>query len=520
MPLMDRVDEYLKLGFAVIPSSGKVPTVKWERFASKANFEELRKLFVGRSEAKTNIATILGPPSNNLVCIDIDDRTLADRLDLEKIRKVGCFVSITGKKGMHIYFRVNEIPPNTSSVLVQKTPNGQIEFRIHNSVAILPPSIHPDTKKRYVWAVFSPSIAMLEWSIAMELFSTLVEKAGGSFQITRKEKLVFGDVKEAIEMEYPLLKLEKLPKYLQYVVSLKAPNGERNKTAHAISQLLFFHGWLPNEVTRVMYEWYKKHKSNDFSFDEVISAIKSKPTTGGFYRYSLTTLSKLKVFEKAFKKHPPEWWNFDILAYTRDTNPEEILDAIERVEIIKGEGAQVQITFVEHGKPVVMILPLTELGPYTKGKTFLRKYFELFVRTATLDKDAWDMVRMGIIQRAVIRGGSSVQDDLSVLRDTLTALLEVAPVVNSDDEYRSAITRRVAFKREKNKKLFGYIPLDLLVDEIRRLKSSRDTHFLKKVYLFLNGSKMNVRRRDGSRVRYFEWELKDYDVANTEAKGT
>lgn len=84
-----------------------------------------------------------GITSNNLMVLDLDDETLFEYF---KIYQDQTFIVKTGKKGFHIYFRTYENPKSKSLT----NPQGQhIDILGQGKIAVLPPTIHPETKRQY-----------------------------------------------------------------------------------------------------------------------------------------------------------------------------------------------------------------------------------------------------------------------------------------------------------------------------------------------------------------------------------
>ncbi|MEM6283786.1 MAG: bifunctional DNA primase/polymerase, partial [Chloroflexota bacterium] len=132
----------LNAGVSVLPVIGKRPAVfNWSRFQAEAmNAPDWMEATYGNNSI--GVAAIAGAVSGNLVIIDLDGlpamKSFVGRFpDLTESLCVG---SGSGN-GMHIYLRVDNMPPN-------RRKNG-VEIRGEGCYTVCPPSIHPVTGNRY-----------------------------------------------------------------------------------------------------------------------------------------------------------------------------------------------------------------------------------------------------------------------------------------------------------------------------------------------------------------------------------
>lgn len=89
------------------------------------------------------LCVFCGITSNNLMVLDLDDETLFEYF---KIYQDQTLIVKTGKKGFHIYFRTYENPKSRS---LTNSQGQHIDILGQGKIAVLPPSIHPDTKRLY-----------------------------------------------------------------------------------------------------------------------------------------------------------------------------------------------------------------------------------------------------------------------------------------------------------------------------------------------------------------------------------
>lgn len=162
--LRDYVERYIALGwniFPVVQGTKGGFLAKWKELQKrKQTPDEIRKLFEPYYEkANINIALILGRTSGNTVAPDFDGLKLHDKL---KDLMPQTMVSKTGSgKGFHYIYETDEIVRSDRETYVNenlKPRKGKIGDEDHidiqgeGAIIILPPSVHPDTGKRYEWA--------------------------------------------------------------------------------------------------------------------------------------------------------------------------------------------------------------------------------------------------------------------------------------------------------------------------------------------------------------------------------
>ena len=94
-------------------------------------------------DVKDGLCVFCGKTSLNLMILDLDDESLIDDFK-DYLQKT--FVVKSGKKGYHIYFRTYDNPKSRS---LTNTKGQHIDILGQGKIAVLPPSIHIDTKKPY-----------------------------------------------------------------------------------------------------------------------------------------------------------------------------------------------------------------------------------------------------------------------------------------------------------------------------------------------------------------------------------
>ena len=149
--MLEAALEYRSLGFAVLPLAGKAPDVGLLRRTHGtrstnrlvelgANEEQVRAWF---SEPGVNVGVFCGTASRGLVVVDLDDCEFpppGSTLPLTPLVKTG-----RGQhRGYHLYYRSNE------DIATKRFAWGEIRGG-SPSYVVAPPSVHPDTSRRYAW---------------------------------------------------------------------------------------------------------------------------------------------------------------------------------------------------------------------------------------------------------------------------------------------------------------------------------------------------------------------------------
>ena len=140
--------KYIESGISVIPllPKSKKPFIKgWERYCDKPA-EPIEAQVWNEKYPNHNIGACLGIPIDDeyvLGALDIDstDESFINSFPPSPIRK-------TGKKGETRFYRFHKTAQNRN--VLDKDGVGY-EILLKGRQTVLPPSIHPDTEKPYVW---------------------------------------------------------------------------------------------------------------------------------------------------------------------------------------------------------------------------------------------------------------------------------------------------------------------------------------------------------------------------------
>lgn len=203
--------KYFEMGYNVIPTSGKIPLIKgWQnRVISE---EELEALSTQRPFA--NIGLVCGQRSG-VIAIDVDIEGLEKIIPYSPCER-------KGKKGFVRFFKY-------TGQRSQKFHEFGVEILSNGNQVILPPSIHPETKKAYLWSSETslleinpqelPSIDVDELIKKIKTLLKPVEtkrNTNGSLQTTgRHNKLTsiaFGMVSNNIPIDQMITELENYDK--------------------------------------------------------------------------------------------------------------------------------------------------------------------------------------------------------------------------------------------------------------------------------------------------------------------
>lgn len=149
--------QYIQKGISVIPlmAEMKRPAFKnWELYANTP-VPPAQALTWMADKTNYNIGLVLGKQSN-IVAVDIDTDDPAIIANVEKLLPKAYWIRV-GKKGCVLAYKHNPAIKNKFhlSIVDPKNPDSDkgiqiIDFLTTGSQIVLPPSIHPDTKKPYI----------------------------------------------------------------------------------------------------------------------------------------------------------------------------------------------------------------------------------------------------------------------------------------------------------------------------------------------------------------------------------
>jgi Family of unknown function (DUF5906)/Bifunctional DNA primase/polymerase, N-terminal/Primase C terminal 1 (PriCT-1) len=146
----DNWRRYRDLGLIPFPANTKGkknPLVKWEEYKNKSPGDDAFKEWEDKYPG-ANIWVLL---NDQIVVIDPDSEG-AERF-VQTLNLPPCPTSVSGGKSVHRYFRTSS--PVEPLKISSPGPNGggkiAIEVRTGPMGMMVPPSVHPETKKRYRW---------------------------------------------------------------------------------------------------------------------------------------------------------------------------------------------------------------------------------------------------------------------------------------------------------------------------------------------------------------------------------
>jgi hypothetical protein len=153
-------ETYVKLGFSVIPLSGKKPTIKWAQYQTRQPTEEELEEWFLKGE-NYNIGIVTGKISE-IVIVDFDTEKALEVAQEHNFPETP--IVRTGR-GCHFYFKYRDGIRNS-----QKMGNG-IHLRGDGGYVVAPPSIHPETQAEYEWieAPWKVPLAELPQMVLQEL---------------------------------------------------------------------------------------------------------------------------------------------------------------------------------------------------------------------------------------------------------------------------------------------------------------------------------------------------------------
>ncbi len=141
MMALDYVSKYHDMAFSLIPNK---PQTKKPDFGEGEYKPYYYKVCDVEIKPHHNVGVMLGKPSNNLIAFD-DDTYAETFLDLFPEYREKTFCTKSGQKGGAIFFRMMDLPEACNLTKDGKT----IQLFTKERQIILPPSIHPETKKHY-----------------------------------------------------------------------------------------------------------------------------------------------------------------------------------------------------------------------------------------------------------------------------------------------------------------------------------------------------------------------------------
>ncbi len=152
------VNQYLERNLSVIPlrECSKEPFLRnWTRFSKQRPTRDEIETWVS-DHPSSNIGLCCGPASG-VVVFDLD-LDLTRKLHRQIYKKIKIYIPDSpikkvGKKGFSLFFKDNGVRSRTISV---KVPSGETinvaDFLSAGRQTVLPPSLHPDTRKPYRWS--------------------------------------------------------------------------------------------------------------------------------------------------------------------------------------------------------------------------------------------------------------------------------------------------------------------------------------------------------------------------------
>ena len=139
------------------PNISGWPDIRWPdpEYDAGEGEELVRRTFADQIEqGSSNLGVLLGPPSGNLVDVDLDHPAV-QRLKGMLLPPTPAIHGRPGSPASHYWYRVAEdtLPP-TRRLRIPAPEGGtvvSVEIRGTGAQTVIPPSIHPDTGEEYEW---------------------------------------------------------------------------------------------------------------------------------------------------------------------------------------------------------------------------------------------------------------------------------------------------------------------------------------------------------------------------------
>ena len=196
---------------------------------------------------KCNVGASLGAPSGGIIAIDIDRKHGVDGYEamrdweMEHGDLPETVTCCTPTGGFHLYYRADRIVPKS-----ENTDIG-IDIRGDGSLAVLPPSVHPETHTEYVW-----------------------ETAPEDMPIADADELVY----EFIEFVRPKAKSDGEQGAAERIDASEFQKGGRNVQLYKMACSMMAQSWDDLAITTSI-ETYNANSKNPLPADEVRKIIKS-----------------------------------------------------------------------------------------------------------------------------------------------------------------------------------------------------------------------------------------------------
>lgn len=153
----ERALELAKSGLTPIPLNGKRPVLDgWQKL------RQITPEQITDWDSKglwQNIGLVCGEASKNLVVIDFDGLVGYELFKAQFPDLTQTLTVATGSgKGMHVYLKT-ELLPDSGKVMDIPLDGGElvnVEWKSNGTQVVIPPSIHPDTKRPYVKHISAP----------------------------------------------------------------------------------------------------------------------------------------------------------------------------------------------------------------------------------------------------------------------------------------------------------------------------------------------------------------------------
>lgn len=184
-PNMSKAAEYYwQAGLSVLPLVGKKPALRsWiELQETQPNLKTFRRwqdagLF-------QNVGIICGAVSGNLVVIDLDGLNAVKTFRNRFRDLLDTYTVQTGSgQGEHLYYQVVRLPRTTREIGIPG--GGNVEVRVNGCYVAAPPSIHPDTQRRYCTYRDKPIKRLADLDMVLDWLATFSARSGSKGSAVR-----------------------------------------------------------------------------------------------------------------------------------------------------------------------------------------------------------------------------------------------------------------------------------------------------------------------------------------------
>jgi hypothetical protein len=253
-PMASRIWEaarrFAAAGFSVIPCKYKVPTVRpWQEYQlRRASLREINRWFED-DEVGQSMGVVLGKVSHNVIVIDCDGWQAVRAFQQEFPGLQNTYTVLTGSEnGLHLYYRVENLPENRNVRFKVADESVAIEIRGSGNYVIAPPSPHISGHEYRV----QNRVGIMRLNDMNSLMAWL-EQLRGNEQIERNEAI--GEAAKGSQLRMPLQTEPRKRQFLQTVLSREIARVQTSSGGNRNNSLFYAGLRLANLAAAKELDW-------------------------------------------------------------------------------------------------------------------------------------------------------------------------------------------------------------------------------------------------------------------------